>query len=268
MTGGDGAVFGIVKSARRVWAVGAIHAAAARLASLHTGIEHRFSRGDRLVYLGNYFGSGGAVIETLNELLLFRRVLAARFGLFANDILFLRGRQEEMWQKLMQLQMAQDPAEVLEWVLAQGLDDTIRAYGGNADTARARCKEGPLALAHWSQEMRNGVRAHPGHERLLSVIRRAAFTEDRRILFVHCGIDVNRPLSAQQDSFWWGAGNFTAIDTPYEGFGRIVRGYDPGHGGLAIGPVAATIDSGCGFGGRLSAVCFAPDGSVIDTLDA
>lgn len=268
MTRPDSAVFGILERARRVWAVGAVHAEVDRLASLHSQLERRFSVGDRLVYLGNYFGRGAAVVETIDELLLFRRALIARFALFANDVVYLRGSHEEMWQKLMQLQMARCPDEVLEWVLEQGIETTVRAYGGNVDEARARCREGALALAQWSLDLRARMRARPGHERLLSVVRRAAFTGEGGILFVHSGVDVRRPLSAQHDSFWWGAGNFAAIDSPYEGFGRIVRGYDPGHGGLAIGPVAATVDSGCGFGGRLSAVCFAADGTVVETLEA
>ena len=268
MTGTDRAAFGVVESARRIWAVGAVHAEAGRLAALHSLLERRFSAGDRLIYLGNYFGRGESVIETIDELLLFRRALAARFSLFEHDIVYLRGAHEEMWQKLMQLQMAPRPMEVLDWVLAQGLESTVRAYGGDADDARLRCEEGALALAQWATGMRRRMRAHPGHERLLTAVRRAAFTAERRVLFVHCGVDVRRPLTAQRDSFWWGAGDFAAIDAPYEGFGRIVRGYDPGRGGLAIGPVAATIDSGCGYGGYLSAVCFSPDGAVVDTLEA
>ena len=268
MTGADSDVFGVLRSARRVWAVGAIHAEAERLAALHGKIEAHFRPGDRLVYLGNYAGHGADAIEAVDELLLFRRALCARFSLFAGDIVYLRGRQEEMWQKLMQLQIAQDPAAVLEWVLGQGLDSTIRAYGGRVDDVRMRCGEGALALAQWSSEMNSRLRGHPGHYRLMSSIRRAAFTEDKSLLFVHSGVDTSRPLAAQRDGFWWSGGNFAAIGAPWEGFRRIVRGYDPDRGGLAIGPVAATVDSGCGFGGRLTAVCFGADGAALDTVDA
>ncbi len=261
-------VFGVLRHARRVWAVGAIHAQSDRLSTLHLTLASRFRRGDRLVYLGNYFGHGAAVTETLDELLLFRRALVAEFTLFAGDIVYLRGRQEEMWQKLLQLQTAQDPSSVFEWMLAQGLENTLRAYGGVVESARARCREGPLALAQWSQRIRQNVRSHPGHETLLTAIRRAAYTEPRHMLFVHAGLDTKSALTAQRDSFWWGGDDFDAITTPYEGFRRIVRGYDPAHGGGAIGTVTATIDSGCGFGGHLSAVCFDPDGEVVDHIDA
>ena len=152
----DRVKFGIVENARRVWAIGAIHGSRSHLAELHTRLESRLKSGDKLVYLGNYLGRGDAIIETVNELLLFRRALLARFNLVDDDILYLRGSQEEMWQKLTQLQIAQNPAQVLEWMLAQGVDATLEAYGVGRERARMRCREGPLALARWSVELRQG----------------------------------------------------------------------------------------------------------------
>ena len=263
------AVWGILGAARRIWAVGAIHAEASRLAALHSALEARFARGDRLVYLGNYLGRGEAAVETLDELLLFRRALVARFGLFPDDIVYLRGRQEEMWQKAMQLQMAQNPVEVLDWMLDQGLAGAVRAYGGNVEDARARCHEGALALAQWSADMRARMRRHPGHERLMTAVRRAAFTAERRVLFVHSGIDPDRPLDAQHDAFWWGGGQFRRHR-------RAVGGVPaprprvrprPWWGWPSARSRRRSIPA-CGFGGRLAAVCFAPDGTPVETVDA
>ena len=39
------------------------------------------------------------------------------------------------------------------------------------------------------------------------------------------GVDVSRPLSAQNDCFWWGYQNFSSINQPYGSFLKIVRGY-------------------------------------------
>ena len=259
--------FGIVEGARRVWAIGAIHGEHQKLTALHGEIEKRFQPGDRLVYLGNVLGRGSAIIETVDEVLMFRRALMARFSLFENDIVFLRGSQEEMWQKLAQLQIAQDPAQVLEWVLAQGVGATMHAYGLSPEVARMRCREGPLALARWSLELRESVRAQAGHEALLASVRRAAMTDTGTVLLVHAGIDTTRPLAAQTDSFWWGAAGFDDIDQPYEGFVRIVRGHDAAGGGLSIGQVAASIDAGCGRGGNLASACVASDGEVLDVIE-
>ncbi len=260
--------FSVMTGARRVWAVAAVHGERDRLAALHGAMEARFEPGDRLVYLGNYLGLGPDITGTLDELLLFRRALMARFTLFDGDIVHLRGAQEEMWQKLLQIQIAQDPAQVLEWMLAQGLDATLEAYGIIADAVRMRCREGPLALARWSVELRESVRAHPGHEALLASLRRAALTADHGLLFVHAGFDPQRPLSAQSDTLWWGGGDFDAIETTVEGFRRVVRGYDPAHAGPAENSIAMTIDTGCGHGGKLTAVCLDANGEVQDAAEA
>ena len=45
----------------------------------------------------------------------------------------------------------------------------------------------------------------------------------------YCGVDIKRPLSAQNDCFWWGYQNFSQINKPYNTFQRIVRGYESKH---------------------------------------
>src|SRR3954470_1887701 len=86
---------------KRIWAVGAVHADVERLSALHTDIGRRFTPGDRLVYNGNLIGRGTAVRETMDELLSFRSSLIAMPGMLAEDVVYLRGAQEEMWQKLL-----------------------------------------------------------------------------------------------------------------------------------------------------------------------
>src|SRR5215470_8748830 len=122
-------VFAILRRARRIWAVASIHGEADRLDAVHHALWARFAPGDRLVYLGNILGRGPAVRDTVDLLLEFRRHLLARSGMFAYDIAYLRGSQEEMWDKLLQLQFAPNPREVMDWMLAQGIAATLAAYG-------------------------------------------------------------------------------------------------------------------------------------------
>ena len=92
--------------------------------------------GDRLVYTGNMIGRGSAVRETMDELLSFRRALIAMPGMLADDVVYLRGAQEEMWQKLLQLQFAPIPP----WCCAgccAGRRATLVAYGGDPDQGMA-----------------------------------------------------------------------------------------------------------------------------------
>jgi len=188
-------------------------------------------------------------------------------GIFAADVVFLRGAQEEMWQKIQQLQFAVNPREVLEWMLAQGVGATLAAYGVDPGQGLAAARDGTLSLSRWTARIRTAIAARPGHRELLSALRRAAFDAESRLLFVSAGLDPSRPLSTQGDRFWWGGPGFGTWAQPYGGFGRVVRGYDPARGGVAETPHALTVDAGCGFGGALAAWCLSVDGAILDRIE-
>jgi serine/threonine protein phosphatase 1 len=277
----DSQIFATLRWGQRVWAVASIHGEAGRLTALHRELERRFLSGDRLVYLGNIFGRSTEVRATVDEILEFRRGLLARPGMFACDIAYLRGSQEEMWHKLLQLQMAPNPSEVLNWILDHGVGATLAAYGGDAERGLDAARQGAMAITRWTSGLRAAMRAAPGHEPLFSALRRAAFTDETfdiggagggeaggALLFVNAGIDPSRPLSAQTDSFWWGTGGFAKITAPYGGFRMIVRGFDPAHGGVQTTEFTASIDAGCGFGGPLIAACFDGRGRLVDRIEA
>ncbi len=260
--------FAVIRRAARVWAVAAIHGDADRLCALHDALSPRLSPDDRLVYLGNYLGHGAAIIRTLDELLRFRRQFIARPRLFASDVVYLRGSQEEMWQKLLQLHFAVNPREVLDWMLGQGVDATLRAYGGDPARSRVAMREGAMAIGRWTASVRQAMAAHLGHRELMSILRRAAHTDDDGLLFVHAGLDPRRPLAEQGDSLWWGHAAWAKLRTPYADYRCVVRGYGGAAAAVDPGPHALTIDGGCGAGGPLVAVCLATDGTVLDRLEA
>ncbi len=260
--------FAVLRKSRRVWAVAAIHGEADRLDALHQAVVGRFLTGDRLVYLGNYLGRGPGVAHTVDRLLEFRRALIAAPGMFASDVAYLRGSQEEMWQKLLQLQFAPNPREVLDWMLSQGLGATLAAYGGTPGQGAQAAREGALSLTKWTTALRAGMQSRPGHYLLMSALRRAAYTDDGGLLFVHAGIDPDRPLSAQSDSLWWGTGGFSRLAQAYGGFAKVVRGFDRAHPGVEVGPFTVTVDAGCGFGGPLVAACLDPAGEIIELIEA
>lgn len=268
----DQQIFARLGRPRRVWAVGAVHGEADRLAALHDAIGARFLPGDRLVYLGNMLGHGPDVRGTVDELLAFRRAILAMRGVIAEDVAYLRGGQEEMWQKLLQLQFAPNPAEVLQWMLGQGMGSTLAAYGGEPDQGIAAARDGAVSLTRWTNALRAAQRAAPGHDALFSALRRAAYTNPTEdvaagLLFVASGLDVSRPLGAQGDSFWWGGAAFGRIQAPYGDFVRVIRGFDPARGGHAVTDHTVTLDGGAGFGGRIQAACFAPDGQVLELVE-
>jgi hypothetical protein len=265
-------IFATLRAARRIWAVASIHGEADRLAALHRALGARFLYGDRLVYLGNILGRGARVRETVDEVLAFRRALLAQPGLFSCDIAYLRGSQEEMWQKLLQLQMAPNPGEVFRWMIEQGVGATLEAYGGNVRQGADYARQGAVGITRWTNALRASVREAPGHAALMSSFRRAAFTAPGEpgaaLLFVSAGVNTTLPLSAQSDSFWWGSPGFSDMPQPYDGFRLVVRGFDPKHRGVRVGGFTAGIDAGCGFGGPLVAACFDREGEIVDVIEA
>ena len=259
--------FATLREGARVWAVGAIHGDAARLAALHGKMAARLSIGDELVYLGGYLGRGNSICEAVDELLLFRRALMALPGNEHMEIVYLRGQQEEIWQKLLQLQFAPNPSQVLDWMVNNGAEATIRAYGGSPQEGFGAAREGTLALTKWTSGLRNGMRAHDGHVALMSSLKHAAYSDS--LLFVHAGIDPHRPLSAQADSFWWGGAEFANLERGgYEHFAAVVRGCDRRQGGAKLQGRAITLDAGAGLGGPLLAACFGPSGELLEYLEA
>lgn len=260
--------FAVVRGAGRIWAVGSIHGEIESLRTLHARLIDCLQPGDRLIYLGNYLGYGSGILETVTELLRFRRAFLARPPYTdVADFVLLRGSQEEMWQRVLQLQFAVNPAEVMEWMATRGVAATLAAYAGGSQQEILGRRAGPLTIAQWTNSVRSAMRGVPGHVAFMSALKRAAYTESDGLLFVNTGVDVSRPVHEQSDSFWWAGRSFAAISAPYGQFRRIVRGFDPDHEGFRETPYTVTVDGGCGFGGPLIAACFAPDGGVVDRLE-
>ena len=268
MASSDTVKFARLGRPRRIWAVGSAHSQVDRLSVLHDTILEQFRVRDRLVYLGNLVGRGAAIRETVDEALRFRRVLLSLPGMMPEDIVFLRGQQEEMWQKLLQLQFAHEPLRVLDWMASQGVAETLAAYGGRLEEGRAAARDGAVLLTRWTNTLRDGMRRFDGHTNFFAALKRAAFTEPPGVLLVSAGLDAGQPLGGQGDRFWWGGGRFDEIGEGYDGHRRIVRGFDPAGGGLKIAEATATIDGNCGRDGTLLAGLFDAEGAVLDVLEA
>jgi serine/threonine protein phosphatase 1 len=265
---GPDSKFARLRGARRVWAVAAINGAARQLARLHDAMCAGFQDDDRVIYLGNYVGRDDTVLATIDELLDFRRRVLGRQRGFACDVVFLRGAQEEMWQKLLQLQFAPNPSEVLRWMHKAGIEATIRAYGGDLGQGIVASRDGPRTITRWTSALRSAMNATPGHTALFSALRHAAFTEERALLFTHAGVDTLRPLAAQGDAFWWGREDILDLVAPFDGFRRVVRGVDREQRGVVERDFALSIDGGAGRGGPLIAACFGSDGVLIEIVEA
>lgn len=268
LSGLDDNRYGLLRNAKRIWAVGAIHGELTALKKVHKQLISKFRRGDKLVYLGNYFGDSQKNKETYDEILNTRRAIMSLPEVFMpEDFVYLRGAREEMFFKLLQIHFAPNPVEVMEWLLQHGMGSSIAAYGENDNKARAIVRQGTMALTKWTNNIRRQIQSCPGHIELTNCLKRACLTDDGNLLFVHACIDPTRPLTMQKDQFWWDSGRFDEINEKFSEFTKVIRGYDHANNGVILDrQFTCTIDGGCGRGGNLHAICFTPDGEKHDEI--
>lgn len=260
----------------RIWVVSAIHGEVERLCEIHKVLFEKFQQGDRVVYTGNYLcGPGAHPAAALDELLAFRDAMQARRGALPDDIVYLRGIQEELFSKLLQLQFAPNAEQVVEWMMRTypEMSGLLAAYGTSLDEAARISREGIMCLTRWSNGIKARMRELGGHEKFFTQLRRAAFTDhrhsnDNNLLFVHAGLNPHLPLVSQGDSFWWASRNFNDISEKYEPFRAVIRGYDPEKRGVHIGNATISLDGGCGFGGKLVLAQMSNTGDVLELIAA
>ena len=219
--------FAELKLCNNIWAVGSIHSHYESFISIKNYIINNFKKNDKIIFLGNVIGLGKKSRETLSCVLDLRNQLMSKFLLNHDDVIFLRGAQEEMLLKLLQLQTAPNPYEIVKWMFSHGVDKTVLSYGLNTEELLEVSTQGTLLISKWTANFNKIISSNNGHKEYFSNLHHAAFSDTRNILFVNRGVDVSRPLSAQNDCFWWGYHNFSKLDKQYTPFKKIVRGYEP-----------------------------------------
>ena len=214
-----------IENSKKIWAIGSIHSRLDAFNLIKKHLLKNFKEGDYLVFLGNIIGLGVNSKETLTSVIDLRNQLMAKYYLDPKHIIFLRGAQEEMFLKLLQLQTAPNPSDIVLWMFEHGVDKTIQSYGFDTKELVDISSQGTLSISKWISKLYNAVSSEPGHQQYFTHLKHAAFGESKKILFLNRGVDISRPLSAQNDCFWWGYQNFSLLDKPYNSFVRIVRGY-------------------------------------------
>ncbi len=217
--------FSEINNCNKIWAIGSIHSRFESFESIKEYLLDNFEKEDYLIFLGNIIGLGLKSKETLSSVIDLRNKLMGKFRLNPNRIIFLRGAQEEMFLKLLQLQTAPNPNDIVSWMFDHGVDTTLISYGFNKDKIINISTQGALIISKFTSNINNTLSKEPGHKQYFANLKHAAFSKTRKILFVNRGVDVSRPLSAQNDCFWWGYQNFSNLNQPYNTFIRIVRGY-------------------------------------------
>lgn len=262
-------VFAIIPEKKRVWVVSAPAGDAVRLRFLHKKIATEFKVGDVVVYLGNLMGPGPDTVKTIDEALLFRRALISIPGVSQNDVIYLRGQQEEMFHRLMQIQFAKNPVDVYEWMLARGLKQILLSYGIDPDEGKRILPQGVVAMSRWTTALRKAQQEHDGHIDYMAELKHAAYTSDNELLMVHFGINHDVSLQLQGDAFWWGGTLPFVRPYPYMGFKRVVRNFPSNQktGVLSV-PYYTTLVSGGGFDAPIYCILFDEKHQQCLVLDA
>ena len=218
-----------LKQSGKIWAIGSIHSNLNSFSSIKEYILINFNLNDKLIFLGNIIGLGEKSKETLTSVIDLRFRLMSKFKLKPDAIVFLRGAQEEMFSKLLQLQLAPNPTEIVKWMFDHGVNKTLNSYGISEEEVKNISSSGTIKISKWTSNLNQILKLNYGHIQYFLNLKHAAYSHSKKILFVNRGVDITRPLSAQNDCFWWGFQNFSKINQPYKTFLRIVRGYESQH---------------------------------------
>ena len=127
------------------------------------------------VFLGNIIGLGEESKQTLSSVIDLRNQLMAKFLLKPNKIIFLRGAQEEMFLKLLQLQTAPNPQDIIMWMLDHGVDATINSYGLSIDDIINISSQGTLAISKWTKKLNYILSEEPGHQQYFIQLKTCCF---------------------------------------------------------------------------------------------
>ena len=135
-----------LKKSNKIWAIGSIHSNLKSFRSIKQFLLDNFEENDKLVFLGNVIGLGNNSKETLSSVIDLRFNLMSKFKLNPSSIVFLRGAQEEMFSKLLQLQLAPNPNEIIEWMFDHGVNETIKSYGFSENEVKNIASSGTITI--------------------------------------------------------------------------------------------------------------------------
>lgn len=205
----------------RVLVVGDIHGCRPELDALLDGIAP--GAGDTVVFLGDYVDRGPDSRGVIDRLLEVAEDPAVR-------TVFLRGNHEDML-----LGYLGRGGMYREAFLANGGDVTLRSYGVQGTPTPARF-EAALPETH-----------------LAFLLQTTFLHAEGDYVMVHAGLNPEQPLEAQSPhDLIWIRDEFIARPHP---FGRtVIFGHTPMRRVLVDLPYKIGIDTGCVYGGRLTAL--------------
>ena len=255
MAGCSDTRFACLDDNRRVWAIASVFGKYDRLKIIHEVIASDLKDDDYIVYMGNMVGVGSKSAEVLDEIKKFKESLPD------NTFFYLRGAQEEMWQKLLQLHLAHKPEKVYQYLLQNGVKSILESYGISPDEGEKIVEKGTVAISHWTETIRDKFYETSAYEGIFQKLKHAAYREDKRLLFVNAGVDHKLPLEKHKDEFWWADANSFSAEKPFNDFSMVVRAYAKGmKAGIYKDDYYLTLGSGEAPTAHIYAALFSENG--------
>lgn len=267
---------GALGKPQRIWAIGSLYGRYGALCQMHDILTKRIKAKDRIIYLGNYLGehSGwtGEAQALIDELIAFRNGVMAIPGLFANDIIFLRGRGEDLLHEALRLPFQKNPPQWLMEAERFGLEWYNTLYGGFELDAVAN--SGLIGMNKWVQHVKSAMTRQPGHADFFKTLKSAAYTQYRRkeqdIAFVPTGLHAHYALNLQHDFLCWPEEDIHTL-TAYHPFARVVRGQALYPTAPELNRFVITLDDGKNIGGGLDgslyAACLDHNGHILEWFE-
>ena len=76
-----------------------------------------------------------------------------------------------MFLKLLQLQIAPNPQDIISWMFEHGVNKTIESYGFSKDEVQSISTQGTIAISKWTTKLNNIVSANKGHKDYFSNLK-------------------------------------------------------------------------------------------------
>lgn len=206
----------------RTFAIGDIHGEAAPLARLLDRIRPRAESGDTLLFLGDYINRGPNTRQVVELILAERQLWPGR-------VVTLMGNHEQMLRENLR---SRTPSRWDNFVNLMGAAATVRSYGAE-DLSQVRF-EARLPLPH----------------RQFFQAELERWYEDEHALYVHAGFPPDRhPRHCRAEELLWRSYERYGLEKP------VVYGHMAQRSGRPLNePDRICVDTGCGFGGFLTAV--------------
>src|ERR1043166_8149838 len=258
---------------QRIWAVGSIYGRCGALSQLHENLIKKIRPKDRIVYLGNSLGPHslwtGEGISSIDEVIAFRAAMISQPGFFAEDIVFLHGQGEDLFQQARRLIFRKDHGSWIKAALDYGLECYTAPYGGSAAELLSVGDKNIIAINRFTHRLQQAIRGQRGHEAFYANLKLAARTAYGppfgEIGFVPVGLQPNFPLVLQGEYLCWPQQDIGGLKK-WRNFRRILRGQAPKPGKPRRDSFVVTLDDSMGLEGKLHAACLDSHGRILDWL--